>query len=127
MMNFDKKNHKKIKDYAKTALDLASPDSNYYHHSLDTYAKALWHVEDFEESYKFYDESLKNLINSKIDNKDKYIMVNKLKSAMLYSNIDFDKSISMIENALNIIRNSHFKDEYKDEIEKAEKFLKDNK
>ena len=127
MMNFDKKNHKKIKDYAKTALDLASPDSNYYHHSLDTYAKALWHVEDFEESYKFYDQSLKNLINSKIDNKDKYIMVNKLKSAMLYSNIDFDKSISMIEDALNIIRNSHFKDEYKDEIEKAEKFLKDNK
>ena len=33
----------------------------------------------------------------------------------------------MIEDALNIIRNSHFKDEYKDEIEKAEKFLKDNK
>jgi len=126
IIEFDKKNYKKVKEYGKIALDLASSDAAYYYHSLHTYAFCLNHIGEFEESYKFFEESMKYLKESSIDRKEKQILRQNSQSVRVLSKFDLKKAIPKLKDALDKLLKSKYSEEYNDEIKKCKKILKDN-
>ncbi len=124
---FDKKNHKKVKEYSQIALDLASSKAPYYYHSLHTYAFCLNHIGEFEESYKFFEQSMKYLKESSIDRKEKRILIQNLQSARVLSKFDLQKAIPKLKDAIDKMLKSNYSEKYKDEIKKCKNILKNNK
>ena len=127
LKNIKSKNYKKIKEYSKIALDLASSDSVNYYHSLHTYASCLNYVGEYEESYKYYNKSLKYLKASSIDGKEKLILQFNLQSAHVLSKFDLQKAIPKVKVTLDKMLKSKYSDELKSLINKCKKILKDNK
>ena len=126
MINIKSKDYKKIKEYGKIALELASVDAPYYVHSLHTYACCLNYVGEFEESYKYYNKSMKYLKGSTVDVKEERILIQNLQSALVLSKFDLQKAITKLKVALNKMLKSKYSDQNKNEIKKAKKILKDN-
>ena len=126
LINIKSKDYKKIKEYGKIALELASIDAPYYFHSLHTYACCLNYVGEFEESYKYYNKSMKYLKASTVDVKEERILIQNLQSALVLSKFDLQKAIPKLKIALNKMLKSKYSDQNKNEIKKAKKILKDN-
>lgn len=127
LKNIKSKNYKKIKEYSKIALDLASSDSVNYYHSLHTYASCLNYVGEYEESYNYYNKSLKYLKASSIDGKEKLVLQFKLQSAHVLSKFDLQKAIPKVKVTLDKMIKSKYSNELKSLINKCKKILKDNK
>jgi hypothetical protein len=127
MINIKSKNYKKIKEYSKIALDLASSGSVNYYHSLHTHAWSLDYVGEYEESYKYYNKSMKYLKASSIDIKEKLILRFNLQSARVLSKFDLQKAIPKLKDAIDKMLKSKYSEEHKNEIKKCKKILKDNK
>ena len=117
------KNHNKIKEYAKKALDYSDSKSIEYYNRLDTYAEALEFVGEFKQSYYFFQKALSKLKASKIDDKKENILLNNLKSSMVLYNFNKDEALPKIKIALEKI-NKESIDSYKDLQNKASKILK---
>ena len=120
----DPENHKKILYHAKEALDLANPKSARYYQVTLGYARTLQHVKIFKESYTYFNKTIKLINSINIDDKEEKISDIKLEAALLYSNIDLDKSIPMLQDALNNAFDRNLLDA--DDLDSAEKILKEN-
>ena len=126
-MQYEPDKHEKIIYHAKEAFELLNPDSITYYLSTYGYAKALRHVEKFEESLVYLNKAIK-LVSSNdfIDNNERAEALSdyKLAVSLVYSNINLDKSIPMIKDALNNAFDRNLLDA--DDLDSAEKILKEN-
>ena len=121
---YDPENHKKILYHAEEALDLANPESARYYQVTLGYARTLQHVKRFKESFTYFNKTIKLINSINIDDKEEKISDIKLEAALLYSNIDLDKSIPMLQDALNNAFDRNLLDA--DDLDSAEKILKEN-
>ena len=122
-MEGEPKNHDKIKEYAKKALDYSDSESIEYYNRLDTYAEALEFVGEFKQSYYFFRKALSKLKASKIDDKKENILLNNLKSSMVLYKFNRDEALPKIKIALEKINKESIYS-YKDLQNKASKILK---
>jgi len=125
-MKAEPKNHKKIKECAKKALDYDDSESIDYYNSLDTYAEVLEFVGEYEESYSFYQKSLSMLKASKVDDKKENVLLNNLKSSLVLFNYNKSEALPKIKTALADVKKEKI-DRYEDLQIKANKILKDHK
>ena len=122
---YEPKNYEKILYHANEAFELSNPDSSRYYLDTYGYAKALRHIEKFEDSYLYFNKAIESVTsNNFIDNDERaeFISDYKLDAALVYSNIDLDKSIAMIKDALNNAFNADLLDF--EQVELAKKILK---
>ena len=126
LTDHDPKNFKKIKYYASKALNFSNPDSNDYWHALRNQGYFSTHIGKYEESIKFFNESLEILKRSDSDRKEEFILKTNLDIAINLSKIDLNSSITKIKKALKEINHANIKG-YEDQKEQANKILKDNK
>ena len=127
LQSIKSKDYKKIKEYGKIALELASINAPYYFDSLHTYACCLDYVGEFEESYKYFNKSMKYLKDSSIDGKEKQILKQNLQSAEVLSKFNLKEAIPKLNDALEKISKSKYSEENKNLIKKCMKILKENK
>ena len=125
-MEAEPKNHKKIKEYAKKALDLSGKESIDYYNRLDTYAEALEFIGEYEESYSLFQKALSMLKKSKIDDKKENVLLNNLKSSLVLFNYNKSEALPKIKTALADVKKEKI-DRYEDLQIKANKILKDHK
>tara|TARA_Y100000991_G_C21685798_1_gene227244 strand:- start:148 stop:528 length:381 start_codon:yes stop_codon:yes gene_type:complete len=125
-MEAEPKNHKKIKECAKKALDLSDKESIDYYNRLDTYAEALEFVGEYEESYSFFQKSLSMLKASKVDDKKENVLLNNLKSSLVLYNYNKVEALPKIKTALADVKKGKI-DRYEELQSKANKILKDHK
>tara|TARA_B100001063_G_scaffold228478_1_gene239881 strand:- start:460 stop:1056 length:597 start_codon:yes stop_codon:yes gene_type:complete len=126
-MQYESENHEKILYHANEAFELSNPDSSRYYLDTYGYAKALRHIEKFEDSYLYFNKCIELVTSNEFidnDERSEFISDYKLDAALVYSKIDLDKSIPMIKDALNNAYNPDLL--IPNQVELANKILKDN-
>jgi len=124
---YEPKNYKKILYHANEAFELSNPDSSRNYLDTYGYAKALRHIEKFEDSYLYFNKCIELVTSNEFidnDERSEFISDYKLDAALVYSKIDLDKSIPMIKDALNNAYNPDLL--IPNQVELANKILKDN-
>ena len=124
---YEPKNYEKIIFHAQESFELSNPESSRNYLDTYGYAKALRHVEKFEDSYLYFNKCIELVTSNEFignDERSEFISDYKLDAALVYSKIDLDKSIPMIKDALNNAYNPDLL--IPNQVELANKILKDN-